>query len=246
MKKSLAPLIIAFAVIILLTFIVINSKPGAPRIDYENPAEKSFLRLDSGRNPVQKQQTPSRLSRDSGNFSPDISALVENAQKFLAADDREGAEDSLRTVLVFDPLNKSALSLLGGIFYRSGRYKEAEELFSRLVSIEKENDAPSLNHLASTLAKQGKYNEAIALCQKAIQKQPDFAEAQINISAIYAAAGDVQNSTRHLLLAYKLMGYGILSYSVDPVFDKVRALPEFQEIVERARKDWERDRKTDK
>ncbi|HPN84739.1 MAG TPA: tetratricopeptide repeat protein [Victivallales bacterium] len=240
MNKSLAPLIVSFAVIILLTFVVINSKPGRSVEDQENPAEKNVLTLRPAkeRRATYTGKPPSEYS--SSRINPDSLQLIEKSKILLAEGDREGAEDALRTVLVFSPEDKTALSLLGGIFFRSGKYAEAEDIFKRLMAAGGSSDAATLNHLASTVAKLGRYKDAIELCMKAQEIQPDFAEAYLNLSAIYAASGDAENSSKQMLLAYRLMGYGILSYSIDPVFDKVRSMPEFQEIISRARKDWEK------
>ena len=57
---------------------------------------------------------------------PDSMEILENAKKMLSTGKEEDAEDQLRTLLVFEPDNFPALSLLGGIFYYSQRYAEAE------------------------------------------------------------------------------------------------------------------------
>jgi tetratricopeptide (TPR) repeat protein len=236
MKKSLAPLIVSFAVIILLTFVVINSRPGGVGGEVENPEEKNVLSLGATRN---KRTHQERRNLDTySKLSPDSVALIEEAKRYLANDERGKAEEILRTVLVFSPSDIIALSLLGRIFFRSGKYTEAEELFKRLASIEEWKNAVTLNHLASTVAKREKYSEAIDLCLKAQELDKGFAEAYLNLSAIYAASGDIENSSKQMLLAYNLIGYGILSYSIDPIFDKARAMPEFQNIIQKAKKDW--------
>jgi tetratricopeptide (TPR) repeat protein len=242
MKNSLTPLIISFAAIILITFVVINSKPGSSSYrDNENANEKNVLRLGREKKTSSREQSGKNIPARN-KYIPDSSEIIKEAQKELADNQKEKAEDLLKTLLVFSPNDENALALLGGIYYRSGRYHEAEDLFLRLLDSKGGNDAVVLTHLSSVLAKQKRYEEAISNGLKAANIQPDFAEAQINLSAIYAASGDSEKSVRHLLLAYKLMRYGILAYSVDPVFDTVRALPEFQDIITKARKDWENHR----
>lgn len=237
MNKSLAPLIVAFAVIILLTFIVVNSRPGyVEEQDSTNLSEKNFLSLPK-RKTSGKIQDNSTRKVQSASFSPDITALVEEAKKRLGEHDNNGAEDLLRTVIIFDPENSTALSLLGRIFFYSKRYDLAEEMLAKLLSMEPENETV-MNQLGSVLAKKGKFEDAIKKCMKAVELHPDYAEAHINLSAIFSASGDNENSIKHFMAAYKLIGYGVLSYSVDPVFDKVRVFPEFQEIVDKAKKDW--------
>ncbi len=246
MNKSLAPLIVSFAAIILLTFMVINSRTARPELGQENPGMKNMLSLGERQRKPNRQGLRTTEAKRKSNLSPDMEKLAEKARKSLAAGNPEEAEDALKTILVFSPSDKTALALLGGVFFRSGRYPEAEEIFKRLASIEDFKNATTLNHMASAIAKRGRHKEAVELCMKAQQLDPNFAEAYLNASAIYAAGGENENASRQMLLAYKLIGHGILSYSLDPVFDKVRSTPEFQEMISRARKDWERKRQEEK
>ncbi|HOK03704.1 MAG TPA: hypothetical protein P5105_04575 [Victivallales bacterium] len=239
-NKSLAPLIISFATIILLTFIVINSH-SFKSVPEENELEiKSNLSLSS--KPKKKispiQKTEKNLSL---NYSLEASNLIEKAQKTLVKDNIVEAEDLLKTAIVLEPNNKIALDLLGGLYFKIGKYEEAEYFFKTLASLDKFKNSSSLNKLASAVAKRGKLKEAIELCLMAQQIDPNFAEAYINAAAIFAKMGDNQNSIKNMQKAYNLIGSGILFYCMDPVFDSLRTSPEFTEIISKAQKQKEAD-----
>ena len=82
----------------------------------------------------------------------DSTKHLKKAKRLLSEKNEREAEDTLRTILVFEPNNMNALSLLGGIFYYSGRYDEAEDIFKKQIEIDP-NSYLAYNRLASTLAK---------------------------------------------------------------------------------------------
>ncbi|MFA6569228.1 MAG: tetratricopeptide repeat protein [Victivallales bacterium] len=237
MNKSLAPLIISFAVIILLTFIIINTKPRESAIELQTNGTAPTMSL----NRISKAQIRNKapvLRKQRESYIPESEKFLENAKKFLSAGKENEAEDALRTLLIFEPDNPQALSLLAGIFYYSQRYPDAEIIFRRQVKLNPDNDS-LYNHLGSALARQGKMKEAITMTLKAVEINQKSSDAQINLSSMYASNGDVESCIKHFLLAYQLIGYRILPFSYDPAFDKVRSSPEFQEIISRAKKDMD-------
>jgi tetratricopeptide (TPR) repeat protein len=237
MNKSLAPLIISFAVIILLTFIIINTKPRESAIELQTNGTAPTMSLSPVSKTQFKHKAPlTRRQRES--YIPDSEKFLENAKVFLSDGKENEAEDTLRTLLIFEPDNPRALSLLAGIFYYSQRYSDAEIIFRRQVKLNPGNDAV-YNHLGSALARQGKMKEAIRMTMKAVEINPKSSDAQINLSSICASNGDLESSIKHFLLAYQLIGYRILPFSYDPAFDKVRSSPEFQEIISRAKKEMD-------
>ena len=246
MNKSLAPLIISFAVIILLTFIIINTKPRESAIELQTNGTAPTMSLSNISKTQFKHKAPAtqkQKQRDS--YIPESEKSLEDAKSFLSAGKENEAEDVLRTLLIFEPDNSQALSLLAGIFYYSQRYSAAEIIFRRQVKLNPENDAV-YNHLGSALARQGKMKEAIRMTMKAAEINPKSSDAQINLSSMYASNGDIESGIKHFLLAYQLIGYRILPFSYDPAFDKVRSSPEFQEIISRAKKDMETNLKFNK
>ncbi len=235
MNKSLAPLIISFAVIILLTFIIINTKPRESAIELQTNGTAPSMSLGS----VSKTQLRHKATvprKQKASYIPESEKYLENAKNFLSSGKENEAEDALRTLLIFEPDNPQALSLLAGIFYYSQRYPEAEIIFRRQVKLNPENDS-LYTHLGSALARQGKMKEAIKTTLTAVEINPKSSDSQINLSSMYATNGNPESCIKHFLLAYQLIGYRILPFSYDPAFDKVRSSPEFQEIIARAKKD---------
>ncbi|HCE47030.1 MAG TPA: hypothetical protein DET40_26070 [Lentisphaeria bacterium] len=243
MNKTLAPLIISFAVIILLTFIIINSRPKGSALELQTNGISPTMALSTMSKSKQKRKEHSPAKRSV--YIPETERTLEDAKRFLAAGKEPEAEDALRTLLVFEPDNQQALSLLGGIFYYSQRYSDAEMIFRRQIRMTPDNES-LYNHLGSSLAKQSKIQEAIQMTLKAVEINPKSSDAQINLSSMYASAGDSQSCIKHFFAAYQLIGYSILPFTYDQSFDKVRSVPEFQEIISRAKKDMETRLKLDK
>ncbi len=234
MNKSLVPLIVSFAVIILLTFIVIYSKhekafDGEVKED-EVPMTLSTLTFKK----TVKKQIPKTSAKP---YSPDTKGMLDKARLLLSEGKEAEAEEILRTILIFEPDNTSVLSLLGGIFYYSQRYKDAELIFKKQINLYPEK-ASFYNQLGSVLAKQNRFSEAIEITEKALKLDPNSADSQINLAGMYSFKGEKDIANRHLLNAYKLIGYRILPFLLDPSFDSVRNTPEFQEIVQIAKGEW--------
>ncbi len=245
MNKSLVPLIISFAVIILLSFIVIYSKPGASGVGEGEEGNIGKIRLSPF--PVRRAKTAKvQVAQPQGKtYAPSSDKILEEARTFLAEGKEADAEDRLRTLLIFEPNNPQALSLLGGIMYYSSRYQEAEMIFRKQIQLDPDK-APLHNQLGSVLAKQDKITEAVAECLKAVDLEPDSADARINLAGMYSVSGDRDNAMKQLIAAYKLIGYRILPFTHDSAFDKIRQSPEFQETVQMARRDWEANLSTSK
>ncbi len=245
MNKSLVPLIMSFAVIILLTFIVIYSRREAPLALDRSSDASYFSTISLGKKdkfishkPI--QAVPQQNEGDpKSKYQPDTAKLMENARTFLSRGLEKDAENELKTLLIFEPDNKNALVLLGGTLFYAKRYPEAELIFGRLHQIDPKSST-YCNQLASAVAKQGRLDEAIAYASKAVEIEQDSADALINLSGMLAAKGEIREANRRFLQVYKLIGYRILPFSLDPAFDSLRNTPEFQEIVRMARGDWER------
>lgn len=239
--KSLAPLIAVFALIILLTIVVINSKAGknAAETDAADAAKpKTVIELAGGGTVSPREQRPPSSKGDSGggkNEVPDSAKTLAKVRKLLAGNKLERAEDELKTLLVFDPDNADALTLLGGILYYSGREKEAETVFRRQIKINPQ-DHLAYNRLGSALAKQKRYKEAIESVATAIGLEPGSGEAQINLAGIYSITNNKTAALEHFRKAAELLGSAILPLSSDSAFDAIRSTPEFQEILSQARR----------
>ncbi len=230
--KSLAPLIAAFTVIILLTIILINLDTGKDKTKRNSTdTPKNIMELSGNSSPPATYRLP---EADSG----DLDAINVNTDlvkvKALLAENRiEEAEDKLRTILVFAPDNAQALTLFGGILYYSGREKEAEAIFRRQIKLNPK-DHLAYNRLGSALAKQKRYQEAINSVAVAVGLDPNSGKAHVNLAGLYSILNDKQAALKHFRKAAKLLGKAILPLSHDPSFDNIRSSPEFQAVVSEA------------
>ena len=233
MDKSLTPLIAVIALVILLTVIVINSDFG----EQKNPQKPDDRSPKVQLRPNAPAPFPSRRNmkkRSDNTQLLNIGEAIGHAKTLLSNGKIDEAEDTLKTLLVFDPENMQALSLLGGILYYSNRYKEAEVIFRKQIQIDPRNHL-AYNHLGSVLAKQKKFKEAIDNASIALGMSPDSGEAHINLSGMYAVVGDKKKAIEHFRKAYDLLGYAILPLSYDEAFNNIRDDKDFQDIISKAR-----------
>jgi tetratricopeptide (TPR) repeat protein len=230
--KSLIPLIIFLSVIVLLTIWIVNIDVNKHKGDNE----KSHLFEYKKNWSVISAHTVNKksLRNTSKNFRFNSRAKLAEARRYLENKDLKKAEDILKTVLVFEPENTTALSMLGGIYYYSGRYKEAEYIFQKASVILPES-ARIYNSLASAQAKQKKYTQAITSGRKALSLNPDMPQIHINLAGMYSISGDSEKALAHFKKAYKILGKAILPLMNDPAFDNLRKLPEYHLIVSHSR-----------
>jgi len=234
MDKSLTPLIIVFTIVILLTVIILNSNIG----EKNSPGKRNGQISEeiefaiSRKNKILQKRLPKTVAELNFNSTKHLA----KAKSQLSNKQEKEAEDTLRTILVFEPNNMYALSLLGGIFYYSNRYDEAEYIFKKQIQIDP-NSYLAYNRLASTLAKQKKFNAAIKTNSVALSINPESPEVNINLAGMYSITGKKKRALMHFKKAYEAFGYAILPLSYDNAFDNIRSSPEFQEIIAKAKKE---------
>jgi tetratricopeptide (TPR) repeat protein len=234
MDKSLTPLIAFFALLILLSFVLINSnylKKDFIKSEEQAMTPQMELRPDIETNPL-ASKFPRKKSENSQLI--DIGKTFGKAKTLLANGKNREAEELLRTILVFDPRHIQTLSLLGGMLYYSNRYAEAELMFRRQIELNP-HSALAYNRLGSTLAKQKKYKEAIDNSSIAVGINPDSGEGHINLAGMYSMIGKKDKAIEHFQKAYKLIGYAILPLSYDEAFTNIRTMPEFQTVLSKAK-----------
>ncbi|SDU16641.1 Tetratricopeptide repeat-containing protein [Verrucomicrobium sp. GAS474] len=103
-----------------------------------------------------------------------------NALAYLWAEQNRNLNDALkysRRSIELKPGQGEYMDTLGWIEYRLGQYAEAAANLQKAAEITG-NDATVLNHLADTLAKLGKADDARKVLQKILSKEPDNAEAR--------------------------------------------------------------------
>lgn len=112
---------------------------------------------------------------------------VEMANAMWQMGERENARAQYASVLQSDPKNVQAMNGLGLYYYQADRLKDAETMFRRSIS-SKAAYLPPYNNLAVTLERLNKRKEAIALLEKALKMNPDYAEARRNLERMRSAA----------------------------------------------------------
>lgn len=143
--------------------------------------------------------------------APAGSATVNPAELQRAMNDALGlhqanrlaeAENIYKQVLSVAPNHPDALHLLGVIWHQTGRSGQALELINRSVSI-----APtfaSLNNLGDVLRSFGRTHDAVACFDRAIQMQPDSADAHSNMGLAMMDVGQVDQAEKYLTRACQL------------------------------------------
>jgi tetratricopeptide (TPR) repeat protein len=232
--KSLIPLIIFLSIIVLLTVWIVNID-----VDKHKGNEDDSHLFEYKKNwsvmSTQKVHKTSLPHRSSDKFHFNTAAKIAEVRRCLEKKQLDKAEDMLKTVLVFEPDNTTALSMLGGIYYYSGRYPEAELIFKKESVILPES-ARIYNSLASAQARQKKYSAAISSGQKALSLNPNIPQIHINLAGMYSISGNTKKALEHFRKAYKKLGSSILPLMNDPAFNHLRNSSEYQLIISKKKK----------
>lgn len=231
MNKSLVPLILILALIVLLTVIISNTRTTRDnrRVTLESEGRAS-IRLS----PYQ-QRREVRLSPSEADYSEkqEIAQALMRAYMAFDAGRLGDASDQSKTVLIFEPENNAALALLGRIYYQQGKYREAEKIFRKQIEFSGD-DAVVYNNLGQALAKQHKFDAAATHLTMAYELDPDAPQVSLNLSGIYSVKGMKEQSLFYLKKAFEALGEQILTIAADPTLDNIRGEPEFRQIIEEA------------
>ena len=93
-------------------------------------------------------------------MSQDIEQTLDQARTLLQTGKSDAARMLLLEMLKKDPNNQAALLMLGGSYFGSEKYQEAEMVFERLVLMDQGRGEFSIA-LFNTLWKQGRSDEAL-------------------------------------------------------------------------------------
>ena len=122
------------------------------------------------------------------------------AQFYILVNNNPGAEKELRRALQMDPNNGPALATLGGILFRQGNPREAEELFKRSAALGEKQYRPLHAYF---LWETGMRDAAIAELQQQYETNKDDREARTRLLGAYIAAGRASEAERILAEALK-------------------------------------------
>lgn len=232
MNKNLIILLIALGIIVLLTVVVINTRI----IKQTERGEAANLTIEehSAPDPYNKtEKKPSNLRQPLRNDreKAEMLLLLNKAYTAMAEGNLPLAENHVKTVLIFEPDNYSALSLLGRIFYTTKNFSQAEAVFRRQSELNG-SDAHVYNNLGQTMAKQNKFDEAIKSMNIAAGLDPESPFIALNLSGMYSVTGDKVKSIKYFKKAFERLGEQIVPISYDPTLNNIRDEPEFRQIID--------------
>ena len=237
MNRSLIPLLIVLATVVLLTVVIINTRTikqtERGRIS-SLTSDESDIKL-SPYNNIEKTAPHTRPSkRVQYQEKTEVQKLLKQAYAEIDAGNTSAAENKARNVLVFEPNNYDAMALLGKILYSEQKYDHAEVIYRRMVELHK-NDPTVYNNLGQSLAKQNKFDEAIKQMSVAAELDPESPFISLNLSGMYSAKGEKEKSIKLFRKASEALGDQIIPISYDPTLNNIRNEPEFKQIIKEAR-----------
>jgi tetratricopeptide (TPR) repeat protein len=113
-----------------------------------------------------------------GTFTPKVADLLTVALAHHRAGNLPLARDTYQVVLTIDPRQADALHLLGVTFLKE-RPGEAESLIRRAISSDRRSSLYYSN-LGVALRNQQRFEEALAMYDKALRRKPDYLDAHVN------------------------------------------------------------------
>lgn len=234
MKKSLVPLIVFLFCIVLLTSIVVSTRPEMkiPLTPDSNSGKKDAIYLSN----IEIAKEPELRKRQKHILDEKkILNLLLQAYSELDRGKIDAAENKVKTVLAFQKENNEALSLLGKIYYLKNEYKKAEDVFTKQVKLN-EKSASAYNNLGQVLLKQNKYTRAIIQFKAAQKLDPESGLIALNLSGAYSQQGKKKEAIAAFEQAFKLMGTRIITVANHSALENIRQEKEFRDILKKAYK----------
>lgn len=229
--KSLMPLILSLTAIVILTVVLTHTKTVRRETIREQPID-SLVAVENA--PIQLRQNETKYLPSVGVSTPGerfgLDKMTMNAAAALAADDYDSAINAARTVLVFDPRNYTALSVLGKALFVTNRFKEAEEIFLVQANFYK-RDSVVLSNLGYTQAQLRNYKVALETLQNALRYDPESGYLLLSMAGIYAMDRQKTEALEYFYLASLKLGPKILNAIDEPMLDNIREEPDFKRIV---------------
>ena len=144
------------------------------------------------------------------------------AMAYVEVGDIDNATNHLIEVLRLDPGDAWSWVVLANLYIREKSDKETGEKFLRKALEIAPDDAWALNSLASVTFEYGKTNEAIALFERAIKSNPEFANAYYGEAIVYHAQ---QQPDKSLATLERLFAHAKMQDARSkPVYDGARQL----------------------
>jgi tetratricopeptide (TPR) repeat protein len=142
---------------------------------------------------VGEQQLTEGELRPSGDFKFTLFGKRRGAGQ--AAESRNPADDLFQKSLGWNPNHRQARHGLALAAYFDGRWARADSLL-RLLLAENSREARVWNDLAVVMYRRGDVASARELFARALQLQPDFAEAVFNLAILFEENGQINQARR--------------------------------------------------
>jgi Tfp pilus assembly protein PilF len=249
MNKSLAPLIIGLAVVILLTMILISVQ--TPYMERGNYPDNDTKGSDKNKPTMQLSPYDTQNGSNANQVAPrkeihisseEVNDMYLQALNFYHNAQFKKSEELVRTALIFDPKNDKALMLYGRLLYQREKYDEAEAIYRRLAKMHP--DSPMVyNNLGQVLAKQYRFNEAIEVLSTAHAKDPQSPIINLNLAGVHAVVGDRKKAIALFKKAYSTAGKQVLPAAMDPTLKSLQDDPEFVAFIKKAKAQAQKEKK---
>ena len=129
-----------------------------------------------------------------------IRQLLKQSERLVVKKRYPEAERSLKRILNFDRDNIAAMKMLGNVYYMSGRYYDAGNMF-RAILARRPKDAVARNNLGLSMINMQWYEAGIRELLAARQLDPDQPGIDLNLSRAYEELGDTEKAAYYRSLA---------------------------------------------
>lgn len=133
--------------------------------------------------------------------------------------------------LFIDPIN--ALNRKGEIFANFGMHQRALGVYSMALRMDPSNLTALLNMAAANYQSK-KYNRAISILERLLVIHPNHKNIlthRLLLARSYVMNGDLGDGLKNIDMAIKLNPNSKQIISKDPIFEKLRALEDFQKLI---------------
>lgn len=137
----------------------------------------------------------------------------------------------VRKILALDPNFLQAHFLLGILLAEKGEYPEALAAFQQATQLE--NDWTGKSYLGYVYGKMGQPAKAQQILRQLAATPPEQHVTALSYAQVYAGLGDKAQTLHWLEQAYANREQNLRLTKVDPVFDFLRAEPQFMDLLRR-------------
>ncbi|MGA2095778.1 MAG: protein kinase [Candidatus Acidiferrum sp.] len=155
------------------------------------------------------------------------------------------AEQEMRQALAENPNQFKAMAFLGEFLYYQGKLDEAEPVLKRAEELSRGSGDNSAQFMAAFLyASKGERDKVDGKILKARPQEVTDGDAAYWTGGIHALLGDREEALAWLRRAEEVGNHNYPWFQRDKNYDKLRADPEYQRIMEEVRRHWEEYKQT--